>query len=70
MDGGLDKFIELMDKSKIDKSVIISTEGNKFIGKTLRGTPLSINEKVYNSKIKIGSGGNCSSWICWLWWWR
>jgi len=32
-------------------------EGNKFIGKTLRGTPLSINEKAYNSKIKIGIGG-------------
>jgi len=32
-------------------------EGNKFIGKTSRGTPLSINEKVYNSKIKIGIGG-------------
>jgi len=32
-------------------------EGNKFIGKILRGTPLSINKKVYNSKIKIGIGG-------------
>jgi len=32
-------------------------EGNKFIGITSRGTPLSINEKVYNCKIKIGIGG-------------
>jgi len=28
-------------------------EGNKFIGKTLRGTPVSINEKVYNSKNRL-----------------
>ena len=32
-------------------------KGNKFIGKTSKGTPVSINEKVYNSKIKIGIGG-------------
>jgi len=43
--------------SKIECISHNSFKGNKFIGTTSRGTPLSINERVMNSKIKIAVGG-------------
>jgi len=42
MDGGLDKFIELMDKSKIDKSVIVST-------KSICSDDVAGNEEVFEA---------------------
>ena len=55
-----DDFIMKVGEEIFNKIECISHnpyEGNKWIGQTSRGTPVSINERAYHSKIKIGIGG-------------